>query len=47
MGEIKPKSASLARPLAKQFAASLPLEDCTEVAFLAPGAVLRISAKLI
>lgn len=47
MDEIKPKSASLARPLAKQFAASLLLEDCTEVAFPAPGAVLRISAKLI
>lgn len=47
MGEIKPKSASLARPLTKQFAASLPLEDCTEVALLASGAVLRISAKLI
>ena len=44
---MKPKSASLARPLAKQFAALLHLEDCTEVAFLAPGASLRISAKLI
>lgn len=47
ISQIKPKSASLAHPLAKQFAAPLHLEDCTEVAFLAPGASLRISAKLI
>lgn len=44
---MKPKSASLARPLTKQFAAPLHLEDCTKVAFLAPGAHLRLSAKLI
>lgn len=44
---MKPKSASLARPLTKQFPAPLHLEDCTEVAFLVPGASLRISATLI
>lgn len=44
---MKPKSASFARPLTEQFAAPLHLEDCTEVAFLALGASLRISAKLI
>lgn len=44
---MKPKSASLTRPLTKQFPAPLHLEDCTEVAFRVLGASLRISAKLI
>jgi len=43
ISQMKPKSASLTRPLTKQFAALLHLE----VAFLAPGASMRISAKLI